>query len=121
MAKFGDAQVFAVARAVIEPEVAGELLIAIDGLGEAGADGLVAQGGEEGVVYVGRGLGKVESDQRVVGVVPHGIASLAASLDDGVGQRRAAVGNDIVGGLLRVRLGPVGGNADNLFRLARQE
>ncbi len=100
VAQFCSPKVFAITRAIVEPGIARELLGAIDWPGETHADGVVAEGGEERVVHVRRRLGEIEPHERVVGFVPDGRARLAASLHDGVGQRRAAVRDHIVRGLL---------------------
>src|SRR5882762_11110533 len=84
IAKLRHAEIFAVPRAVVIPGVASELLRAIDRLGKSHTDRIVAQCGEERVADVRRGLGKVESDERIVGLRPYSRARLSARLHDRV-------------------------------------
>src|SRR5580658_10633824 len=103
VAKFGGPEIIAVARTIIEPGAAGELLGTIDWLGETRADGVVAEGGEERFVHIGSGLRKIKSDERVVSPVPDGGARLAASLHHRVRQLRAAVSDHVIRGRLTIR------------------
>ncbi len=66
IALFGCAQVFPVARAVVEPGVAGELLRAVDWFRKALGNHVIAKGAEESIVCVRGGLGIVQSNERVV-------------------------------------------------------
>src|SRR5580698_9033133 len=68
--RVADAQVFSVARPVVEPKIARELLIAVDACGEAFSDGTVAEGRAEGGVCCGVLLAKIVAGECVISMRP---------------------------------------------------
>src|SRR5258708_27030478 len=77
----GCPQILAIARAVVKPCAAGELLRAIEWLGKALCDSLVAESAQESTIDCGCRLSEIESHQRGVGFVPHRRASSPSGLN----------------------------------------
>ena len=121
IAELRHAEIFAVAGAVVIPDIAGQSLRAINGLGKAPTDGIVTKRGQKVVVDVRRELGEVEADESVVGFVPHGRMRLSTCLHNRVRELSAAVRDNVVGGQLIVGTPPIRCVLDELLRLARQQ
>ena len=113
-------EIFAVTRAVVEPNVAGELLISIQFFSDTLADCFVTQSIQKILVHRRCNFGKIQPCQRIVSAPPNGNARAAARRHSLVGQFRAAIGDDKVRRLLSPRR-PIGSKLHKLLGLPLQQ